>query len=149
MEESTAKGVPEPALSGGGVSVPEGGPEPEDPTPAKKRPRRQSQTVNKEKIVDEKTLPNGPLQDVPLNVKGQLGLRLKVFAGNKIFVANTSDPKVHIPVGYVLRGFGKKGKSDRNSNGNFNPDCHHMFHIKTCDYIVCMSKMVTVKEVAA
>ena len=53
-----------------------------------------------------------------------------------------------IPVGTFLCGYGR-GKFDRNTKGNFNPDCHHMFKIKTCDDLVHTSKMVTVKEVLA
>ena len=73
---------------------------------------------------------------------------MKVFVGNKVYVANTGDADVSIPVGTFLCGYGR-GKFDRNTKGNFNPDCHHMFKIKTCDDFVKTSKMITVKEVLA
>ena len=50
------------------------------------------------------------------------------------------------PAGAFLCGFGK-GKFDRNINGIFNPDCHHMFHLKTCEDMVYTSKMLPVKDV--
>ena len=52
-----------------------------------------------------------------------------------MYVVNTGDADVSIPVGAVLCGYGK-GRFDRNTRGTFNPDCHSMFAIKTCDDIV-------------
>ena len=63
-------------------------------------------------------------------------------------LANTGDADVSIPVGTFLCGYGR-GKFDRNTKGNFNPDCHHMYNIKTCDDFVFTSKMTTVMEVVA
>ncbi len=98
--------------------------------------------------MDIRAVPENPLQDVPLQLKNQEGLHLMVFVENKMLVTNKSDKDVSIPVGSFLCGFGK-GKFARSANGNFNPDCHHMLHIKTCDDVVHASKMVSVKEVVA
>ena len=68
--------------------------------------------------------------------------------GNKVYVANTGDTDVTIPVGTTLWGYGK-GAFAQNTKGNFNPDCHHMYKIRTCDDFVFTSKIVTVKEVLA
>ena len=102
--------------------------------------------VDKSKIVDIQSLPANPLLEAPF--LKQTALQVKVFVGNKVYVANTGDTDVSIPVGTFLCGYGK-GKFDRNTKGNFNPDCHLMFKIKTCDDFVFTSKMVTVKEVVA
>jgi len=136
-----------------GGDAPEADDKPEDPDPSRARPLKRrrksaSQKVDAEKIVDHKALPDGPLQDVPMQLKNQVGLRLKVFMGNKMFVVNTSDKTVSILAGAFLCGYGK-GKFDRNLHGSFNPDCHHMFHIKTCDDLVYTSKMLPVKDVVA
>ena len=97
--------------------------------------------------MDNKSLPGNPLQDVPMQMKSQVGLSLQVFVGNKIFVVNTGGQPMSVPVGAFLCGFGK-GKFDRNINGNFNPDCHHMFHLKTReDMVMYTSKMLPVKDV--
>ena len=51
------------------------------------------------------------------------------------------------PVGSFLCGYGK-GKLDRNTNENFSPDCHHMYHFKTCeDMVTYSSKLLPVKDV--
>ena len=122
----------------------------ENPDPAKPLPKRRRKANNKvdpDKIVDNKSLPGNPLQDVPMQMKGQVGLSLKVFVGNTIYVVNEGHQPMSLPVGAYLCGFGR-GKFDRNTNGNFNPDCHHMFHLKTCeDMVVYNSKMLPVKDV--
>ena len=43
----------------------------------------------------------------------------------------------------------EKGPLAHNTNGSFNPDCHHMFHIKTCNDFVFTTKMARVVEVVA
>ena len=111
-----------------------------------KRRRLDMKKVDQSKIVDIQSLPANPLLEAPF--LKQTALQVKVFVGNKVYVANTGDADVSIPVGTFLCGYGR-GKFDRNSKGNFNPDCHHMFKIKTCDDLVYTSKMVTVKEVLA
>ena len=123
----------------------EGEPDPAQPLP--KRRRKANNKVDPDKIVDNKSLPGNPLQDVPVQMKSQVGLSLKVCVGNKIYVVNTGDQPMSAPTGAFLCGFGK-GKFDRNTNGNFNPDCHHRFHLKTCeDMVVYNSKMLPVKDV--
>ncbi len=92
-----------------------------NPTPPK-RARRRCGTgglggVTPEKIVDHAALPSSSLlQDVPLQSKGQLGLQLQIFVGQKMFVVNTSDKPIKIMPGSLLCGFGK-GKFDRNVGG--------------------------------
>ena len=54
----------------------------ENPDPAQrppKRPRKGNNKVDPDKIVDNKSLPRNPLQDVPMQMKSQVGLSLKVF----------------------------------------------------------------------
>ena len=108
--------------------------------------RRIGDKVDQSKIVDIKSLPVNPLQEVAS--QKQTALQLKVFVENKLYVANTGDTDVTIPVGTFLCGYGR-GKFARNANGSFNPDCHHMYNIKTCDDFVFTSKITTVKEVVA
>ena len=112
----------------------------------RKRRRLAVKKVDQSKIVDIQSLPANPLLEAPF--LKQTARQVKVFVGNKVYVANTGDADVSIPVGTFLCGYGR-GKFDRNNKGNFNPDCHHMFKIKTCDDLVHTSKMVTVKEVLA
>ena len=117
--------------------------------PKRKRRRLDMKKVDQSKIVDIKSLPANPLLEAPF--LKQTALQVKVFVGNKVYVANTGDADVSIPVGTFLCGYGR-GKFDRNTKGNLNPDCHHMFKIKTCDDLLQLSlqtKMVTVKEVVA
>ena len=114
--------------------------------PKRKRRRLDRKKVDQSKIVDIQSLPANPLLEAPF--LKQTALQVKVFVGNKVYVANTGDADVSIPVGTFLCGYGR-GKFDRNTKGNFNPDCHHMFKIKTCDDLVHTSKLVTVKEVLA
>ncbi len=126
---TTTRTRPLPSGRGGGVEQEAGG------------------VVEPEKIVDQKALPSSsPLEDVPLQSKGQVGLQLQVFVGPKMFVVNTSDKPIKIVAGSLLCGFGK-GKFDRNVGGKYNPECHHMFTIKTCDDPVFLLKLTTVKEV--
>ena len=87
--------------------------------------------VDQSKIVDIQSLPANPLLEAPF--LKQTALQVKVFVGNKVYVANTGDADVSIPVGTFLCGYGR-GKFDRNTKGNFNPDCHLMFKIKTVSY---------------
>ena len=127
-------------------------PQPEGDPPSgviprqRKRRRLAAKKVDQSKIVDIQSLPANPLLEAPF--LKQTALQVKVFVGNKVYVANTGETDVSIPVGTFLCGYGK-GKFDRNTKGNFNPDCHLMFKIKTCDDFVFTSKMVTVKEVVA
>ena len=127
-------------------------PKPEDDPnnavePKRKRKRTSRRHVNDQsKIVDIQSLPANALLEAPF--LKQTALQVKVFVGNKVYVANTGDADVSIPVGTFLCGYGR-GKFDRNTKGNFNPDCHHMFKIKTCDDWVHTTKMVTVKQVLA
>jgi hypothetical protein len=108
--------------------------------------RRIGEKVDQSKVVDIKSLPANPLQDVPF--QKQSALQVKAFVGNKVYVANTGDKDVTIPVGTFLCGYGK-GRFARNINGSFNPDCHHMYTIKTCDDFVFTSKIAAVKDVVA
>ena len=114
--------------------------------PKRKRRRLDMKKVDQSKIVDIQSLPANPLLEAPF--LKQTALQVKVFVGNKVYVANTGDADVSIPVGTFLCGYGI-GKFDRNTKGNYNPDCHLMFKIKTCDDFVFTSKMATVKEVVA
>ena len=123
-----------------------GGDPPTGVIPKRKRRRLDMKKVDQSKIVDIQSLPANPLLEAPF--LKQTALQVKVFVGNKVYVANTGDADVSIPVGTFLCGYGR-GKFDRNTKGNFNPDCHHMFKIKTCDDLVHTSKLVTVKEVLA
>ena len=111
-----------------------------------KRRRLDMKKVDQSKIVDIKSLPARPLQEVPF--AKQPARQVKVFVGSKVYVANTGDKDVSIPVGTLLCGYGK-GRYARNKNGSFNPDCHHMYNIKTCDDFVFTTKMTTVKEAVA
>jgi len=108
--------------------------------------RRIGEKVDKSKIVDIKSLPAYPLDEVPF--QKQPALQVKAFVGNKMNVANTGDRDVTIQAGTFLCGYGK-GRLARNNNGSFNPDCHHMYNIKTCDDRVFTTKMTTVKEAVA
>ena len=123
-----------------------GGDPPTGVIPKRKRRRLDMKKVDQSKIVDIKSLPANPLQEVPF--AKQPALQVKVFVGNKVYVANTGDKDVTIPVGTFLCGYGK-GRFAANNNGSFNPDCHHMYNIKTCDDFVFTTKMTTVKEVVA
>ena len=122
------EGPEEAEAAGAAAAEHEGNPDPSKPLP--KRRRKAKAKVDPDNIVDNKSLPGNPLQDVPMQMKSQVGLSLQVFAGNKIYVVNTGDQTMGVPVGSFLCGYGK-GKFDRNTNGNFNPDCHHMHHFKT------------------
>ena len=102
--------------------------------------------ADQSKIVDIQSLPANPLLEAPF--QKQTALQVEVFAGNKVYVVNTCDSNVSIPIGALLCGYGR-GKFDRSTMGKFNPDCHFMFRIKTCDDFVYREKMMTVKEVMA
>ena len=100
--------------------------------------------VGQSKIVDIQSLPANPLLEAPF--QKQTALQVKVFVVNKVYVVNTGESDVSIPVGALLCGYGR-GKFDRNDGGRFNPDCHSMFKIQTCDdLVVHKDKMTTVKE---
>ena len=101
-----------------------GGDPPTGVIPKRKRRRLDMNKVDQSKIVDIQSLPANPLLEAPF--LKQTALQVKVFVGNKLYVANTGDADVSIPVGTFLCGYGR-GKFDRNTKGNFNPDCHHMF----------------------
>ena len=108
----------------------------ENPDLAKPLPkwrRKANNKVDPDKIVDNKSLPGNPLQDVPMQMKSQVGLSLQVFVGNKIYVVNTGDQTMSVPVGTFLCGYGK-GKFDRNTNDNFNltaTTCTTLRHVTT------------------
>ena len=128
-------------------------PKPEDdpnnavePKPKRRRRRFRVKTVDQSKIVDIQSLPASPLQDVPFQKQPEL--QIKVFVGNKVYVVNTGDKDVTIPFSTFLCGYGK-GVFARDANGSFNPDCHHMFNIKTCNDFVFTSKIQRVVEVVA
>ena len=123
-----------------------GGDPPTGVIPKRKRRRLDMKKVDQSKIVDIQSLPANPLLEAPF--LKQTALQVKVFVGNKVYVANTGETDVSIPVGTFLCGYGI-GKFDRNTKGNYNPDCHLMFKIKTCDDLVHTSKMVTVKQALA
>ena len=111
-----------------------------------KRRRLADNKVDATKIVDIQSLPANPLQEV--SFQKQPELQIRVFVGNKVYVANTGDKALIIPVGAFLCGYGK-GVFARNRNGSFNPDCHHMFTIKTCNDFVFTAKMVRVVDLVA
>ena len=104
------------------------------------------QKVDQSKIVDIQSLPANPLLEATF--QKQTALKIKASGGNTVYVVNTGDADVSIPVGALLCGYGR-GKFDRNTVGKFNPDYHFMFRIKTCDDFVYREKMMTVKEVMA
>ena len=73
--------VPEEAEAAGAAAAKrEGNPDPAKPLP--KRRRKTNNKVGPDKIVDNKSLPGNPLQDVPMQMKSQVGLSLQVFVGN-------------------------------------------------------------------
>ena len=131
-----------------GAGQPKDGTLPPKPANLKRgyKRRRNGEKVDQSKVVDIKSLPANPLQDVPF--QKQSAIRVQVFVGNKVYVTNTGDKDVALPVGTFLCGYGK-GRFARNTNGSFNPDRHHMYTIKTCDDFVFTSKFTTVKEVVA
>ena len=96
--------------------------------------------------MDIQSLPANPLQEV--SFQKQPELQIKVFVGNKVYVANTGDKDVTIKRGTLLCGYGQ-GRFAHNKHGSFNPDCHHMYNINMCDDFVFTSKFTTVKEVVA
>ena len=109
-----------------------------------KRRRLDVQNVDQSKMVDIQSLPANPLLEATF--QKQTAVKIKAFVGNKVYVVNTGDADVSIPVGALLCGYGR-GKFDRNDGGRFNPDCHSMFKIQTCDdLVVHKEKMITVKE---
>ena len=128
---------------GAGHSIGDGPPSVGKPRRGAQR-RRIGEKVDQSKVVDIKSLPANPLQEVPF--QKQTALVVKVFVENKVYVANTGDTDVTIPVGTFLCGYGR-GRFARDENGSFNPGCHHMYTIKTCDDPVYTSKFTTVKEV--
>ena len=67
--------------------------------------RRNGEKVDQSKVVDIKSLPANPLQEVPF--QKQPALLVKAFVGNKVYVANTGDKDVTVPVGTFLCGYGK------------------------------------------
>ena len=67
--------------------------------PLPKRRRTINSKVDTKKIVDNKSLPGNPLQDVPMQMKSQVGLSVQVFVGNKIYVVNMGDQPMSVPVG--------------------------------------------------
>ena len=108
--------------------------------------RRNGEKVDQSKVVDIKSLRANPLQEVPF--LKQPALLVKAFVGNNVYVANTGDKDVTIKRGTLLCGYGK-GRFAHNKHGGFNPDCHHMYNIKTCDDFVFTTKMTTMKKVVA
>ena len=112
-----------------------------------KRRRLDVQNVDQSKMVDIQSLPANALLEAQVFKKGS-GLQVKVFEGNKVYVVNTGDADVSIPVGAVLCGYGK-GRFDRIRVGmDFLPARHPVFEIKTCDDLVVYGGATfTVKEV--
>ena len=102
--------------------------------------------VDATKNVDIQSLPPNTLHDVSFTKQPEL--QIQVFVGNKVYVANTSDKDVSIPIGTFLCVYGK-GAFARNIHGSFNPDCHHMFTINTCNDFVFKTKMVRVVDLVA
>ena len=108
--ETSAGATPDAADAAAGAD-----PGPEIQNPAQKRRRKggrlsgvgqRAGVVAPEHIVDLGTLPSSsPLQDVALQGKGQVGLQLQVFVGQKAFVVNKTDKEINIPVGMLLCGF--------------------------------------------
>ena len=149
--EEEEKGQEEEAKEDDAKKVDEGAgevPKPPRATPPRKgnKRRRIGEKVDQTMIVDINSLPANPLQEV--HFQKQTALQVKAFVVNKLNVANTGDKDVTIPVGTFLCGYGK-GRFGSNTNGSFNPDCHHMYNIKTCDDFVFTTKITTVKEVVA
>ena len=105
-----------------------GGDPPTGVIPKRKRRRLDMKKVDQSKIVDIQSLPANPLLEATF--QKQPAIMIKVFGGNKVYVVNTGDADVSIPVGALLCGYGR-GKFDRNTMGKFNPDCHFMFRLKT------------------
>ena len=127
---------------------PDPSPEGDPTTPVKPRPKKKqrlgAQKVDQSKLVDIQSLPANPLLEATF--QKQPAVKIKAFVGNKVYVVNTGDADVSIPAGALLCGYGR-GKFDRNTGGRFNPDCHSMFEIKTCDdLVVHKEKMTTVKD---
>ena len=115
------------------------------PQPMCKRRRLDVQNVDQSKMVDIQSLPANPLLEATF--QKQPAVMIKAFGGNKVYVVNTGDADVSIPVGAVLCGYGK-GRFDRDTRGTFTPDRHSMLEIKTCDdLVVYRGVMMTVKEV--
>ena len=96
---------------------PEGNPTTGKP-PRRKKRRLDVEKVDQSKIVDIQSLPANPLLEAPF--LKQTALQVKVFVGNKVYVANTGETDVSIPVGTFLCGYGR-GMFDRNTKGNFDP----------------------------
>ena len=112
--------------------------------PLRKKRRLDVEKVDQSKIVDIQSLPASPLQEAAFQKNP--AVKIKAFVGNKVYVVNTGDADVSIPAGALLCGYGR-GKFDRNTGGRFNPDCHSMFKIQTCDdLVVHKEKMTTVKD---
>ena len=62
--------------------------------------RWNGEKVDQSKVVDIKSLPANPLQEVPF--LKQPALLVKAFVGNNVYVANTGDKDVTISVGTFL-----------------------------------------------
>ena len=89
---------------GAGQSIGDGTPPGAKPRRGAKR-RRIGEKVDQSKVVDIKSLPANPLQEVPF--QKQPALVVKAFVGNDMYVANTGDMAVTIPVGTFLCGYGR------------------------------------------
>ena len=103
----------------------EQGPDPSpevDPNPVKPRPKKKQrlgvQKVDQSKVVDNQSLPANPLLEATF--QKQTAVKIKAFVGNKVYVVNTGDADVSIPVGALLCGYGR-GKFDRNDGGEVQP----------------------------
>ena len=113
-----------------------GGDPPTGVIPKRKRRRLDMKKVDQSKIVDIQSLPANPLLEAPF--AKQTALQVKVFVGNQVYVANTGDADVSIPVGSFLCGYvrddhfrtfiGKdfrgRGPHTRCGTGNY---CHLIF----------------------
>ena len=69
-----------------------GGDPPTGVIPKRKRRRLDMKKVDQSKIVDIQSLPANPLLEAPF--LKQTALQVKVFVGNKMYVANTGDADV-------------------------------------------------------
>ena len=99
----------------------EGGPDPSpegDPTLFKPRPKKRQrlgvQKVDQSKIVDIQSLPANPLLEATF--QKHTAFQIKACLGNKVYVVNTGDADVSIPVSALLCGYGR-GKFDRKDGG--------------------------------
>ena len=83
--------------------------------PLRKKRRLDVEKVDQSKIVDIQSLPANPLLEATFQKNP--AVKIKAFVGNKVYVVNTGDADVSIPVGALLCGYGK-GRFDRKTHNN-------------------------------